>query len=261
MPQHHLHRAQICPMIEQVGRKSVAQRVWRNVAIDSRAKRVAFNGIPEVLPGHGPAAPTGKQGGGSVAPRQSRARLVQVAPQPLHRLLSDGYKTLFTALAGHPHHTLAQIYRRAGKPHQFRDAQTRGIQQFQHGAVPQANGILYIRRRQQGEHFLFTHGIWQRTAPFRVRHMGAGVLGDTPFGQRVPVETLDRRYPPRAGTGAIAGLITLREAGQQIFLGGIEQVTLQPAFQVLQIAPVGGQRIAAQPTLQPHLVQITINRA
>jgi hypothetical protein len=57
MAEQHLDHTQIGSMIEEVRRKCVSQRVWRQgVRVDARGNGVAFDQVPERLPRHWRAA-------------------------------------------------------------------------------------------------------------------------------------------------------------------------------------------------------------
>ena len=61
MPQHHLHRAQIGAVIQQMGGKRVSQRVRRDAGGYTCDRRVTLDGVPKGLPGHSPLAIARKQ--------------------------------------------------------------------------------------------------------------------------------------------------------------------------------------------------------
>ncbi len=53
MPEQQLYRPQIRPMIEQMSGESVPQGMRRQRFADTRLQGIAFDQIPESLPGHG----------------------------------------------------------------------------------------------------------------------------------------------------------------------------------------------------------------
>ena len=77
--EQHLHDPQVGAVVQQVGGKSMAQRVRGERAGYLGGQRVAFDQVPECLPRHA-GATRGQEGGVRQAlPQQQRSRLGEIA--------------------------------------------------------------------------------------------------------------------------------------------------------------------------------------
>jgi hypothetical protein len=52
MPQQQLNRAQIGAMINQMGRKSMSQSMWRQIPLNTGFERQILDTVPQGLPRH-----------------------------------------------------------------------------------------------------------------------------------------------------------------------------------------------------------------
>src|ERR1700688_2826830 len=96
-------------MVQQVGRESMAQGVWRQVAIDAGLAGIGLDDVPEGLAGHTVAATGRKQEIRAAVEQDVAACTVDEILEPAHRYLAERDQTLAIALAQHPHHTLIEV--------------------------------------------------------------------------------------------------------------------------------------------------------
>src|SRR5690606_8634275 len=120
VPQQHLHHAQVRTVIEQMGGKGMAQRVWRQRPGNAGHPGLLLDTMPEGLAGHLRATQAGKQHVAGLAVEQEGPRLAQVAPDPGDGLLAQRHQALLAALAEHPQDALTQIDLFQGQRHQLR---------------------------------------------------------------------------------------------------------------------------------------------
>ena len=271
MAQQQLQRAQVGAMVEQMGGETVAQPVWRHRArVDPGHGRMALEPRPERLPGRRPA-PGGQEqrhvaagvGWHRLASGQLRPGLGQVTLQPVPGLLPQRHQPILAALAGHPHHPLAQVDRIGRQVHQLAHPQAGGVHQFQHRPVAQAFGRARVRRGQQGLDLGFAQRLGQRPRqPRRVEQCRRIVVAHAQPDQ-VGIEGTQAGAQARVA----ARLVAMPGAPAQVVeqAGTVDALqpaagTVAPARQLFQIAPIGVLGLPRQPVLGPGRFDEARNR-
>jgi len=94
VPEEFLNTPQIRTIIQQMGRKGVAQRVRREVLVDAALLRVALDDVPEGLARHAVAAARREQVVRLAVEQDLAARAAHEIRQPAH---GDGYEHRGTA--------------------------------------------------------------------------------------------------------------------------------------------------------------------
>lgn len=107
--EQHLHDSQVCPMIEEMGRKCVAQRVRRERFVDTRRLRVPLDEIPKRLTRHRLATTSRKEMIGPSLPEDLLPRALFETSQPVDRLGTKRDETLAITFAHDAHDTLVEI--------------------------------------------------------------------------------------------------------------------------------------------------------
>ena len=109
MTEHHLHGPEVGPVVQQVGRESMPQRVGRDGHVDASLPGVSLDRVPEGLTGHDTPAAAGKERLRSLA-GQRPAAVADKAFDPVQGFLANGHQALLAPLAHDPDDALAQIY-------------------------------------------------------------------------------------------------------------------------------------------------------
>ncbi|MNE74968.1 hypothetical protein D3C80_1710860 [compost metagenome] len=74
--------------------------------------------------------------------------MFQIIFDPVHRFFAHRHQPLFVTFTDNPYHTLPQTEIAERQPDQFGNPQTGGVQQFEHGFIPQFKRHIDARRGQ-----------------------------------------------------------------------------------------------------------------
>ena len=108
--------------------------------------------MPERLARHLLRALAGKKHIGRHAVQQPGAPVFKVILNPQHRLFTQRYQTFFISFTNHAQHALSQANVAHGQAHQLGNAQTGGVQHFQHRFIAQLQRLFNQRRLEQAFH-------------------------------------------------------------------------------------------------------------
>ena len=203
--EQHLHHPQVGAVIEQVGRKGMAQGVRRQLFADAGLARVALDDVPEGLARHAITAARGKQVIGLAFEQDLTARAPVEFPDRAHRLLAERNESLAIALAENADNALVQVDLALAQVHELRHAQAGRVQHLEHGAVAAAERIAHQRRRQQRFDLLLGERAGERAADLRHGDLRGGILADLTLAHQVAEETAEagkltcRGARPRSG--------------------------------------------------------------
>jgi hypothetical protein len=163
----------------------VAQHVGREWNVDVGQRRVFLDDKPERLSGHGCSPACDEEGVAVAGAQQGGAGGFQVAVYPVLGFIPHGHEPVFAALAHiDPHHALVQAHIEQVEADEFADAQAGGIEGFQHGAVAQAQGAVFIGGMQQVVNLVFGQCLGKARGLFGGMQAEAGVTFDQPMPQR-----------------------------------------------------------------------------
>ena len=151
---------------------------------------------------------------------QFRPRFMQISLQPGHGLLSQRNQAFFASFAQNTHDALVQIHLPKFQRNQFTDPQTRGIHQFQHGAVAQAKNLAGIRAFNQRRNLPLAQCLGQAPAQFGAFNEDAGIVCATTFAQLPLVKLPESGKVARQGTGVTALLHLRCEKTEYVFPSG-----------------------------------------
>ena len=155
--QHQLHRAQIRPALQQMRGEAVPQHMRRQRHAQSRPAAHTPKKSSIRLPGSVPPPRRFTNSVGSArllsSSNSGAAPRADTCP-PLPAPSSHRHDALLVALADATHATNLGVQVAHAQARQFRDAQTRGIQHFQHRPVAQPQRRVLVRLLQQLFHFL-----------------------------------------------------------------------------------------------------------
>ncbi len=134
----------------------------------------------------------------------------------------SGIKTFAIALAHDAEHTLVGVDLAGLQVHELRDAQARGVEHFEHGAVAMAQRVRNDRRLQQRLDLFLGERLRQRAADLRHRNLRGRVFLDHTFANEVAEESTERGKLARGGARAGAGFDPERDEPQQIGARGLD---------------------------------------
>ena len=267
-----LDHAQVGAMVEQMGGEGVAQGVRRQRRVDARVQGVALEQGPEHLPRHAGrhalvrlAAALGDEQEIAVAAAQNqRPGLLRIAPQPEGRLLAERHQPVLAALAADDaHHRIRKAEMHGLERHQFAHAQAAGVDEFEHGAVPQPERGFQVWRQQQGLDLGLAQGLGPARLLARALELERGVVAAPVLTQR-PAEIAPQRGEPAVGRSSLAARETGGEIGHDVGLRGLQQARpsgmRQPAREQAEIAAVSGQGVGGQAVFQPQRVAEPVDR-
>ncbi len=260
--QQQLHDAQVGAVIEQVGGEGVAQGVGRQRLVDAGDRGPMAQPVPEGLAGHGAAPLAGKEYVALSAAEDLRPALANEFGHAGLGFLSQRHQPLLVPLADNAHHPLTEVELVQAQCHQLRHPQAGGVEQFQHGLVALAQGRFLVRRREQSLHVVFGQAFGQRTAQPGIVDQRGGILVDQIVADQVTVKPPQTGKRPPRGAGAELAPVPIGQVLLQFdTAGGVQRHAPlpQPVTQRLQIAPVGGQGIVAEPALHPDHVQEAVD--
>ena len=163
MAEHFLHVADVRPTPMHVGGAGVAEEVTGARLVDPTTDHEFLDPVAEVVGRKAGAVAAEEEGGFLGQMLEKRAGLRQVEIQPGACSLADGQHSALSALA------LADQERPGGgvvvvevKPGHFAASNARGVEEFEHDAVAQAEGVIRIRGRKQGLDFLGAQSLGER---------------------------------------------------------------------------------------------------
>lgn len=147
--EQHLHDSQISPMIEQMGRKRMAQSVRRERFVDAGRLRVSLDEVPERLTRHRFASTGRKEMIGTSLTEDLLPRALLETPQPIDGFGTKGHEPLAITFTHDAHDALVEIHLRMSQTHELGDAQSGGVEQLEHRAITEPERIVDTRRAQQ----------------------------------------------------------------------------------------------------------------
>ena len=236
MPEHLLHAPEIGPVVEQVAGERMPQHMRRQLRrVEPGGKSKFFHQLRAALPGQmASCAARRKQPAPCLAARSLRQECgtgFEIIGERLARGLAQRRQSLLAAFAAHQQKTRIALRRGQGQAHQFRNTQTRRIQDFEE--APQPCALLPWpggRGGDQPPDFLLGQYLGERSPQsrrieLRRRIILAGALADPEFRSDVieRIAALHRIGEPMEVAGAIvflassaASLIT----GETILIDG-----------------------------------------
>ena len=117
--EQHLHHAQVGAVIDEMGRKGMAQGVRRDGGANADGNRIIMNELPESAAVHRSAARRDEQHIAKPPVVQQRARLASITRDHLRRLLAHRHEAHLVALAAYAQHRFLQENRRQRQPDQL----------------------------------------------------------------------------------------------------------------------------------------------
>ena len=160
---------------------------------------IALDDVPEGLARHAIAAARREQIIGRAVEQDLAARRADEVRQPAHGFLAERNEPLAIALADDADDALVEVDLVVLEVHQLRDAQARGVQHFEHGAIAVAQRIGDGRRAEQRLDLFFGERLRQRAADLRHRDLRGRIVLDHAFAHEVAEEAAERGKLPRGG--------------------------------------------------------------
>ena len=147
--------------------------------------------MPERLSRHAVTAARRKQIIGLTFQQDLSARPLHELLQPAHRLIAQRNQALTVAFAHDAHHALVQVDLIVLEAHEFRDAQARCVEYFEHRAVAMAERIGHRRGFEQSVDFGLGQRLRQRAADFGHRDLGGRIDRDRGFADHETIESAE----------------------------------------------------------------------
>ena len=161
MAQHDLNGTQIGPSFKKMGGEGVAQGVGRNRFGNTGLSGIAADDLPESLAGQGPAPTVQENPVGASAFKQGFPSLFQIDSETRSGLRTNGDQPFLGTLAEGPDQVRLQLQVLQGQGNDFRNPQSGGIEDLQHGLVPEAPGAIAFRLIEKLFHFKAGKGFGQ----------------------------------------------------------------------------------------------------
>ena len=218
MAQEFLYHTQIRSALQQMGGKTVSQRVGREPARKTGFSGDAFDQIPHRYPRKAPATLVEKHGRCDLFTCQARSSTRQIPLQSLQRGLSYRNSALFTALAPQKKCGLARVQIRNIHPAQLADPTSAAVQCFQNGPIAKFTGFLPINVLDQSDHLYLGKNDRQFTTQLGSGDRRGGILLQRALVDQETVE------------GAQAGKQSGPTAGDQIGRRGHEELSQMAIF-------------------------------
>jgi len=199
MPEQFLNRPQIGAGIQQMGRKTVPQRMradfpadpaFHRRRIDDSRDTSCCDPFTSLIQKHGHFEHT------RFAFCSDQTCLLQIICQGLQSRVSHRNNSFFSALAPDLDQLLIEIDVRHIEPGQFTQAQSAGIKDLQHGAVAQSAERIITLRVQNLQHFIYGQKRWYILFGFQRLHHFSGIHIDLSRAHQIFEESPQRRYFP-----------------------------------------------------------------
>ena len=171
MPKHFLNRTQIRAVLQQMHRKTVAQRMRGNILIDLRLLLIILNDLPKALTAHSFPVHVYEQRRFVSACDDAGTDGFHILPQRFDsgRIQGDDALLIMTGTANEAHCQVNIVH---VQPDQLGYADTGSIQQLQHGVIPESL-FIHTFGLFQKQFYLFI-GQDLRIFPFHL-HCGNGL--------------------------------------------------------------------------------------
>lgn len=238
MSEHDLYTAQVGAVFQQMGGKGVPECVGRDTLADAGQIGPFFDDVPEGLAAHGVPQTGEKEELVVTCGIEPVADPFQVGADPLAGRFTDRHQPLLVPLAqGHQiadrQVDLAQL-----EPDQFRDPQTGGVEQLQHGQVADIFARGAGAGRKEGIHLLGGEEFRQFVqGAGRLDNRGRVDIGVVLDHQKL-VEHADSRQAARPA--ARADPLILESAQEEGDISGADAGRCSPSL-LLQVIKIAGQ--------------------
>ncbi len=201
MAEHHLNGAQVGAMSQQMGGKGVAQHMRGDVLAYTGGGGCFFENLPVTPSGHGLAPGGDEQGISAFGAEDGGTTFLEILLEMVFGGFAEGHQPLFAALAQDPDEAGVEITGDQRQLHQFTHPQAGGVEQIDHGGVPQTDRPGGDGGNQQSVHFVYGQCLGQCSAAFGQIDGKKGVGGDEALLAEKNEKDLERRYA--SGVGAV----------------------------------------------------------
>ena len=257
--QQRLYHAQVGPSLEQGGGKRVSQRVGRDGLQQSRL----FGLLLQHDEDHGTRE--------VVAPPVQKHVVflagLYLQPLTVHEPVAEflqcqwryGHEALLLSFAHHPHILLLRVELREAQGHQLRHAQSAGEEHLDDGAVAVALGLREVDGVFQLVHLLRGEKFRQVLAQHGAFQQFGGVLFHISVHEQEAIE--GTHAAENATLRARPYAYVVQSGGKGLQMGQLhvdrrDAFALQEAQQLLHVAQVGVERVAACPPLQLQVAAV-----
>ena len=146
VPQHLLHRSQVCPCLYQVCGKGMPERMRVNIFPDTAFSYQVFEDYKHHHPRQLPSPPVKEEYilTALFYYRQVDTHIVFIELNMFDCLAAYRYQPFFISLTHYPNKTHIQVHIRHQQTCQFAYPQATAIHGFQHGAVAHALGLAMV---------------------------------------------------------------------------------------------------------------------
>ena len=162
----------------------------------------------------------------------------------------QGDKALLASLAENAHDAPLEIQIDGLQFDEFGNAHTRGVQQFQHGPIPEPELAGGVRRVEQTDDLILRQHVGQEGGELGRVDEGGRVGGQLPPFDAPCEETAQGRNAPRERAGCVAAFAQPGDEQRDVFVVEAAEGRFQLVEEVperVQILPVGGDGVAREP--------------
>src|SRR5216683_2937275 len=261
--QHELDRAEVRTPFKKVRGKTVSQLVRGETSTQAQTHSIIVQDLPNPHAAESPADPRQKQD--LIVRRRTRrsgefrAAFRQVLRDGLNGLASDGHQALLLSLADATNAANTHVDVRNAKIKQFGNAQSGGIEDLQHGTVPQSIRSRKVWRLKQLVNFIHSEIRRQAAPDFRRLQVFGRVLVDRPLHHPELIYSPERNQIPRHGPAVQLFFVQAGKKINNVFPGGVFHPKFLPLPQKFgespEVAPIGENRILREATFHAHVAQ------
>jgi len=201
VPQHLLNRTQVRPALKKVRGEGMPQQVRFDLFLDARLQGVAFDHLPDRLPGEAPPQPADKHIIALFLPKHLPTALLEIKPDALDRLTAERHNPFLVALADTTQKPDIHVHRPGLEIDRLGNTHACGVKRLQYCLVSYAARPAQVRLRQQSFHFPHGKSIRYLLPEFRGIYQPRRVILKHPLPHQETVEHPYRRQPSRDGIG------------------------------------------------------------
>ena len=262
MAEHELHGPQVGPALQQVGGKGMTQDVRGDGRGDAGLQGVPVEELPESLAAQPSAGPVQKHVGIPHGLGQPGPHRGQVCLDLLQGHLPDRHEPLLFPLA--VSHDVAHFQVEVLQPQcqQLGDPEARCVEEFQHGLVPDAEGLGRVGLGQEALHLVQGEVLGQGDPETRdLEQLGRVFL-------HVPLLLQEAEQAPEAarlaphGAGRHAGLLLPEEIEAQVFVPHVAQGPAEgpgrPLDELDKVPAVRVEGVAGKAALHAQVVEVGV---
>ena len=264
VPQHFLDDSQIATIFEKMRRKTVTQRVRRDVFGNACFAGVFLDVMPDRLAIERAAARRKENLAALSTSRERRARLLQVTTDAGCGLFANRHDAFLAAFADNPQEARVEINVAQGNLGDLAHAQSGGVHELEHCLVAQTESGACHRHSEQPVHLIIGQHVGERSPQTGRINRLRWIVCQQFLADEEPAEHSERRE--LTGQAARADIVFTpvhQKIRDVLALNAVhlaDATTLDELDELRQVHAVGNARVLRQAAFDGQIIQESIHQ-